>query len=122
MEAKELRIGNYVYPFDDINLVDIKTIFKDSVCVSRKDFKDTYYLEPIPLTKEWLLKFGFKYLSSDKEFLRLDYGGIVFNSDDSDLFNIVTLNVCSKLIIIKHVHQLQNLYFALTQQELLLTT
>ena len=56
----ELRIGNWVYPFDDINLVDDKVILKNCVKVSIKDFENTYSLHPIPLTEEVLLKCGFE--------------------------------------------------------------
>jgi len=50
MKAEDLRIGNLVYP--DMS-------YPEPVTVCAKDFEDTTYLKPIPLTEEWLLKFGF---------------------------------------------------------------
>ena len=111
MRVEELRIGNYTYPFDDINLVDDKTIFRDLIEVTYKDIKDTYNLHPIPLTEEWLLKFGFEKLEGwdDTFFFQLNNVQITdynVSGCDYDSFNI------------RHVHQLQNLYFALTGEEL----
>jgi hypothetical protein len=117
MKANELRIGNYVYPFDDINLVSEKIIFRDAIKLNAKDFKNTNHLEQIPLTEEWLLKFGFKHSGNGffihtKSLLELsNIGNEYFLSG----FKGVSLNK------IYHVHQLQNLYFALTNEELKLT-
>jgi hypothetical protein len=90
------------------------------------------WFEPIPLTEEWLLKFGFKgekgiyhilICEEDKRInkkeLRLDvdddgwYVDIIEYDEqlDSEMYSI---NISK----IKHVHQLQNLYFTLTGQEL----
>ena len=67
MDAKELRIGNLLsYVNQKVIVLDIVTrkgydvelgYFTDSVGFERKlSDKD---VEPIPLTEEWLLKFGF---------------------------------------------------------------
>jgi hypothetical protein len=105
MEAKELRIGNYVYndkkEFYTINWIN-----------------ESIKVKPIPLTEEWLLKFGFNYIDDDSEYLALKYRGFYIHSDDSDNFSIATIKVQDYRITIKHVHQLQNLYFALTNEEL----
>jgi len=68
--------------------------------------------EAIPLTEEWLLKFGFTfsdmiYSFDGFEILDLKQGLEFYNHDYP--------------IKIKYVHQLQNLYYALTQTELTLT-
>jgi len=110
MKATELRIGNYVYPFDDINLVDEKIIFRDFVKVSVKDLSDTNHLYPIPITEEWLLKFGFKkHKAWDDSFYYL--------KSDVDIFEYLS-GFEHNDFHIKYVHQLQNLYFALTGEEL----
>ena len=67
----------------------------------------TFLIEPIPLTLEWLLKFG-------------------FNGTDIDNYTIVLSNGnffildCPVPIAtnIYYVHELQNLYFALTGKQL----
>tara|TARA_R110002033_G_scaffold113941_1_gene158939 strand:- start:654 stop:974 length:321 start_codon:yes stop_codon:yes gene_type:complete len=74
--------------------------------------------EPIPLTEEWLLKFGFNYNDDDCVYLALKYRGFCIYSDDYDEFSIATIKVQNFRIVIKHVHQLQNLYFFLTTEEL----
>jgi len=114
MKARELRIGNYLLGYDGKvfawELIDFETVYNDvdvdEIC------------KPIPLTEEWLLKFGFK--GDDKQdkyydvnsacYLHMDRGGDVVHLYDEDNDN--------ELADCKHVHQLQNLYFALTGEEL----
>jgi len=107
MKANELRIGNYVY--DNLGgVLKIKGISLDSTLS---------HIKPIPLTEEWLVKLEFiehmdknvfihpSLRYSDKFKLRED-GVIVFVSSE------VYISDC------KYVHQLQNLYFALSGKEL----
>ena len=71
-------------------------------------------LEPIPLTEEWLLKFGFKedgHYNSAKRWMG------IFNQPLIQCNGYFTIpNYFSTEI--KYVHTLQNLYFALTCEEL----
>ncbi len=74
--------------------------------------------EPIPLTEEWLLKLGFEYTESvlEKELPQI---GIIFWSAQASNFKVVRFNsnfYCS----VRYVHELQNLYFAITGKELTL--
>lgn len=65
--------------------------------------------EPIPLTEEWFYKFGFS------------KSNVWFEKNGIELFNIADLYFRAKYPIkadVKFVHQLQNLYFALTGEEL----
>jgi len=58
MKAEELRIGNYVrlmLNHSDYN--DIKIELPDLNIIHNKNLRNEY--SPIPLTEEWLLKFGF---------------------------------------------------------------
>lgn len=119
IKANELRIGNLVYP-------DMSSHEPITVCI--KDFEDTYHLKPIPLTEEWLLKFGFV-ITVDPE--NAHYKKVV-NNDFNESFVInrkvgyevfyIGHKDCNDYLCfttqIKHVHQLQNLYFALTNEEL----
>jgi len=116
MKATELRIGNWVHA-KGINVdgevsIDILRLITDG---KGKDYK------PIPLTEEWLEKFGFeekrkgryvimsKYIDDDT-FIDWDGDGSwgLQQSDDWVTFPPT----------IKYIHQLQNLYFALTGEEL----
>ena len=67
---------------------------------------------PIPLTEEWLIKFGVK-LMPESEYTMNTYdiaGFKLWRTNGKFLFN--------DKIEIKYVHQLQNIYFALTNKEL----
>jgi hypothetical protein len=66
------------------------------------------WFEPIPLTEEWLLKFGFKKSS----------WGWIKNGVNIQKGFTLAFSSNKNSIEIKHLHQLQNLYFALTGQEL----
>lgn len=117
MEAKKLMIGNYVKdPYNNtIRLVSVE--------------KDASMLRPLPITEEWLNDFGFEKTK------RRD--AHVINVGEYDLYVAVnafsgTLKKdpswhCSVAIgygsqpmsIMKmYVHELQNLFFALTGTEL----
>jgi len=124
MKSNELRIGNYVnYEGDSclFELDDFKNIEFD-------ELSSCY--EPIPLTEEWLLRFGFEF---DGEQINGKYykKEINYSSGYRDYLSItdkgagylfmLTSNYEKHSILpfeYKHVHQLQNLYFALTGKEL----
>ena len=108
----ELRIGNWV----TIHRTEIEMLEGDF------SFADNFF-KPIPLNKEWLLKFGFEWNEYYKNYRvkACEYYHSVqfydkewcYNNDSSDAG-------CYFITTIKYVHQLQNLYFALTGDELTL--
>jgi hypothetical protein len=109
MKAEELRIGNWIkYAGNEIEL----TRQKFKLCVFTLVLDELH--EPIPLTKEWLIRFGFEYnysfdLYSKSGFdIQLLENGIEFYIGEYG----------SYFTWIECIHQLQNLYFALTGQEL----
>jgi hypothetical protein len=108
MKANELRIGNlvqhYGYP-DDIWPVDFALLENISLGLNQ--------VEGIPLTEEWLMKFGFLKIGKFG-FFHLDSLYLTYNDDKT----IFYFQYRTKASIIHAVHQLQNLYFALTGQEL----
>jgi hypothetical protein len=135
METSSLRLGNMLYYnlFGDNEVVYIRGIGKN--CIWLNDNGEAgpisvKYFEPILLTEEWLLKFGFvdidkgdndyiTYTDSNHDYyLQIDVRrkdgkySILDNSFD-DLRDFA-------LVDIMYVHQLQNLYFALTEEELTL--
>lgn len=113
MKANELRIGNYVYfnneDIHQINGYDIHDIDTDPL-------EDSF--TPIPLTEDWLLKFGLSEMHYQEYILTDNYWGVYFYYDDVNGNWTVNTNHEYKLTEIKYVHQLQNLYFALTGEEL----
>ena len=126
MKASDLRIGNWVNIF--LNDVDYNTI--------QIKVDDLYYIiqkngvyEPIPLTEEWLTKFGFKYINTESSYLTYAEPShnyyLQMDVRKSDNKWIILDNTMSELIAfamvdIIYVHQLQNLYFALTGEELII--
>jgi len=125
MEANELsnqlRNSNLIKYMGKPIKVSIETIFAISKCVG-----ETAMYQPIQLTEEWLLKCGFEkktyahltlYYFSLKV---LSHGEISFHPKENG-FNIdlgTTTGYQFGTTNIKYVHQLQNLYFALTGEEL----
>lgn len=100
MESKELRIGNLVKKGEEIFEADFITI----------QMANNY--EPIPLTEEYLLKFGY---------FKIEHKECHFVVEGHTIWICNNMYLCEKNgIILKHVHQLQNLYFALTNKELTL--
>ena len=60
MEAKELRIGNWInVTFSSIVKQQVVDCMCDSVNTKCHESLQFDFIEPIPLTEEWLLKFGF---------------------------------------------------------------
>jgi hypothetical protein len=123
MRIQELRIGNYVSNQDGtLNNVHTGNPHKFTI----DDFKWVDLYIPIPLTEEWLLKFGFEKDDSGVEIDHPDYcewyqknfpiiGELCQSSDKTYLFDIET-----DTLRIKYVHSLQNLYFALCEKELII--
>jgi hypothetical protein len=135
MIANQLRIGNLVAY--GVRPVPIKSIHTESVLKKEVHVYvelnenlihyciDVSEVKPIPLTEEWLLKFGFH--KKDAEWYLhpcFELKIIVFNKGEFNgvMFYTRTIHTdftpiyCTKHI--NHVHQLQNLYFALTGEEL----
>jgi hypothetical protein len=76
--------------------------------------------EPIPLTKDWLVRMGFteSNLDGDNKWLRLKYRFLTFESDESVNFKKVYLKINKMDIIVESVHELMNLYFVMTGKEI----
>lgn len=117
MKANELRIGNLVMikengSFFVVDELGMSGSDNHIHCVAFKKSESiikSWQAEPIPLSEEILLKVGFEKL------------GIVFQNDylmliyECDYFYHHT---AFGKVNIKHLHQLQNLYFAICCQEL----
>jgi len=80
------------------------------------------FIEPIQLTEEWLLRFGFK-LEKDVDYfyvIKTKQKGITLEVEPNGrtiLFDNKNIKFID-ILPIKYVHQLQNLYFAITGEEL----
>lgn len=110
MKAHELRIGNWVITGSIPTIVDglNKSAYLDPD-------GDWYYYEavsPIPLTPEILEKCGFE--QSEYLVFKLGYFTLCFYSDGYAYFQ----GERKVGIGYRNLHQIQNLYFALTGEEL----
>jgi len=118
MKSNELRIGNWIKsdPYGSEMEWIIYPEDMSKICIA----DDDSIYKPIPLTEEWLLKFGF-YQEKDDDYI-LDFSDkyAFYVSQYNSLFKFyLDTDTCViELFHIKHVHQLQNLYFALTNEEL----
>lgn len=127
INTKELRIGNLVYGWieeDDkdyiceVDCIDNVDVTENGLWISGVASSHEYYdeIKPIPITEDWLLKFGFTRFGDEGEYF--EHVGLpaleFLNQGDS--FKVFANDFI--LTNIKHVHQLQNTYFVLTGEEL----
>lgn len=125
MKAEDLRVGNFVKHRN--TELQICQIFVDSFQGMYVGGKGSYTYansDPIPLTEEWLLKFGFHDRSGTMK-NRLGYG-----IDINTMIEIAWYKLGNDVRLqskgsgwtfntkILYVHQLQNLYHSLTGEEL----
>jgi len=107
MKANELRMGNYVkFITSDNEYSIIGGLDSDNVYINERTWNYVEFeeIEPIPLTEDWWDKF------KEDEFILTDKSGfVIFKNRYAYQFIFIDY---------PYVHQLQNLYFALTQKEL----
>lgn len=135
MKAQDLRLGNYINALEDYD----QAIASQVIALSSGDADIDEYgnrilfytlngeyapeqctVEGIPITSDWLVRLGFEEGSDDYGFLDNDYSieFIVLKDCMSVLFRYYDDSICFSLDHIKYVHQLQNLFFALTGKEI----
>ena len=122
MKQKDLRIGNYIQHGNYVAIVGPAFFTSWDNYDFEKDGIFKPEIQPIPLTEEWLVKFGFEDI----------YGAFISTKwmwnfqiekhesfKDGWIFFIEEEGIVAPPSIkIKYVHQLQNLYFALTGEEI----
>jgi len=122
LKATELRVNNYLEFKDTIFQVEIITL-TGGLQIYRIDYDSGYQFiigqvkdfKPIPLTEEWLIRFGFD-KKGEQYFKGYCYEiGMMLNSNNEWYIDdgIRTFD-----LPLKYVHQLQNLYHSLTGEEL----
>lgn len=135
LKASDLRIGNFINYQG--KLIQVEGVVNRTIYHSGRQFdqigvENYVTFEPIPLTEEWLVRFGFQIDDDlgDQIYYQIPeqkYGyGICFDHDDITFYkfngnggeNVHTLIYDEKHF--QYVHQLQNLYYALTQTELII--
>jgi hypothetical protein len=107
MKAKELRIGNLMIKLGkqiNISIPDLMFI---------EGGKYAYHYKPIPLTEEWLIRFGFSIYDCTVKYYYLS-SGIFKRIKYDEKQNTYSWNKVN----IKFVHQLQNLFYSINGKEL----
>lgn len=103
MEASELRIGNYIQFRHPTMGWSEPTQCKLWMIKDVELIPNSY--KPIPITEKWLTDFGFNEYKKDR------FVNNIIICKEGDIFKY-------KDVELHFVHQLQNLYFALTGEEL----
>jgi len=145
MDARELRLGNLVIVNNEKSHPNIKDkplvvtgiawrecdSFPNSTHSIEVYNKENYmaysqfneFIEPIPLTEEWLIRMGFKYNNLGAEFGGFQHeklGMSLFYEDACYIHDSHEGQSGGIFVNIKSVHSLQNLYYSLTGQELVI--
>ena len=116
---------NYFYRLDDSK--DVKVIWKkyDKANILEIGIEypttivDLDRFSGIPLTEDWLLTFGFELKNNNNYFNAIKYG-IWHNKQKREPYQIGFYCAISD-VKLDYVHELQNLYFALTGEELVVS-
>lgn len=154
MDAQELRIGDFIYfECENLHMTTVGEILSINTNLDRfksgddkgkfiytVNMKDQWGnirneeqlidIEPIPLTEEWLLRFGF----DDSEY-KEGYTGVDYKTNLIMDFVLTKPNFMGewqnyytydlgqhRFVALHYVHELQNLFFAVTTTELELKT
>ena len=121
MKASELRIGNLVKQSG--NIVTVESLERSNNDWDRTNGLRTLDCKPIPLTEEWLLKFGYS-VTDENTAGKIYHIAEIGKFLNDDIMLVLYIKGDFKNCIfrkreqVKYVHQLQNLYFALTGEEL----
>lgn len=140
----ELRLNNYVFGIyiEETENADIEekcicsvdvidgvgcteyNIWASSIEDKGKLIEEWESFKPIPLTEKWLLDFGWGKDEYDSVYVdNTSLKQVVLYYDvKNKMFLMETNSDIIEFNHIQHVHQLQNLYFALTGEELTINT
>jgi hypothetical protein len=106
MKPQELRIGNYIMVNDVIQQVCELPLPENCTDENTK---------PIKINKQWLLRFGFTFSKWDNLYYKKKHEIFLYSIGDTEFFPFGG----QESVCINHVHELQNLFFALTNEELI---
>jgi hypothetical protein len=125
LKANELRLGNWIYlsRFKDnhqVYSIELYPIFQDGKEIWKIDGEEIEDIQPIPLTPEILEKAGAKHSHADVYYFDTRDGKLFISyidghvTEGAGLFGKISHNHYKR----PYLHQLQNLYYALTGEEL----
>jgi hypothetical protein len=117
MKSSELRIGNLVINNLNGEILKPCDVLCDGINTDNIEGLNYAFIEPIQLTEEWLLNFGFKKHHITHIVYELNGTALAVKIWEDQF--ICFWGRTSTKSEIKHVHQLQNLYHSLTGEELI---
>lgn len=127
MKVSELRIGNLVKHASSGKTCIVDEIHNAGAMTSYLSEKGSVtagiqFFEPIPITAEWLERLGFNFSPPINSWVKDSHR--IYTSDTNGIyvFNMFSIHDADSYIEFQCVHQLQNLFFALTGEELTLKT
>ena len=118
IQATELRIGNLLLDAVKIQ-IEVCALGKDVLMAKDSGTSRYEVVRGIPLTEEWLLRFGFTNYETQWWYYKQEEKFVLTYEEYLGEKNFF-LSYEYEQAPIKYVHQLQNLYFALTGTELTL--
>jgi hypothetical protein len=129
INTQELRLGNWV---TEKGISSRGRSLEGPFQVEIHDLSYHFFLEPIPLSEEWLIKFGITKYEEDITTEHF-FGGVLFHLGNDEWlilhngeFHFIRDRSSSaydgsteyRTTVIKYVHHLQNIYFAHKFEEL----
>jgi len=123
MKANDLRIGNYIKDIFDVKKHEVRQLdledFSAMLNYKNSNHRNTY--NPVELNDEWIKSFNFENSKTQDKFFTKDNNIGISTADDK--FRFIQGNFVCQLVLrdIEFVHELQNLYYALTGVELLVS-
>lgn len=134
IDTKDLRIGNYLLFVDkqiEILGIDASIVNRDTPHVLFQNTGDDRIMAialeellPIELTANWLKVLGFFYKDGAAEYGEERKNGVhlYVHDEDRGYFHFSLGVFHGTKVEIKYLHQLQNLYYSLTGEELTIKT
>lgn len=131
IKVNELRIGNYIQnDFSPSLVFQVDMLYLEGIIkvgYSGNNIKavgQIDLLKPVKLTKDWLINFGYVRDNFLEQWMHKDDGvGIIISESDKknndEISFFIEFYYC--FVQLESVHQLQNIYFALTGKELTIT-
>jgi hypothetical protein len=128
IQANELRVGDWVKRNDLDGVYTVRAVCIDRIhpiqLIEHDNLKNVHYacqctlseLEPIPLEEDMLIKSGFVFDGEYYEHLVLGSRFLIYEGENIDEYRLHFTS--RKFVSVTYLHQLQNLFFFLTGQEL----
>ncbi len=121
-KVNELRIGNIVSHDDNTGIFKVIGInlSEEGYLINTESAKNEVWLnnvdliKKVPLTKKWLFKMGFEYYEEEAMYFHSEEKLLAVDLNTEEFWYCGSYN----FQLVQYVHQLQNIYFALENEEI----